>query len=316
MKDERTICKECKQVFKTTGGLHKHLKVHGYYAANYYIKHYPRKNKLNGTLLPYKNYRDYFEKDFESRIQFDQWCNAQILKGTEYATLARTYVFNKIKDRIEEKELKFAPPHLEFKHSFLPDLSTVRKLFGSYSHLSKELKKEPLFGAKLPKGFWGELPKDLNAVIDTREQQPLKFKNISTSTFKLDVGDYTLDGDYFNNTFVDRKSGNDFIATLNSYNGNLERFERELQRVSDSECYLFIVIESNFIKMKKDAQRYKRKVNIDYLAHTFKELMHSFPRRCQFVFANDRKTAADLILRLLYFGPEVYQTDIQYVIDN
>ena len=41
-------CKVCGAEFKTEKSLHAHLKAHKMYVADYYVKHYPRYNKLNG----------------------------------------------------------------------------------------------------------------------------------------------------------------------------------------------------------------------------------------------------------------------------
>ena len=67
-------CKECGAEFETEKGLHVHLRTHKMYMADYYVKHYPRYNKLNNTLLPFKNKEDYFNNDFFNRKQLIKWC--------------------------------------------------------------------------------------------------------------------------------------------------------------------------------------------------------------------------------------------------
>jgi len=239
-------------------------------------------------------------------LQFTKWCESIELED-DYK-----YVVAKVRERVVEKGLSYAPFSFELEHSFLPSLESIKTSFGSYSSLCERLEIEPLFDKNLPHDFWDRLPTDLEIITDTRERKPLRFKGYGQDRLALDIGDYTLKGKYFNNTFVDRKSSGDFASTLSSHSGNLERFERELQRTCDSGCYLFIVIESNFIKMVQESKYTKIKVNTSYLAHTVKHLSHKYARRCQFIFADDRTKAADLILRLLYFGPQVQRTDIQY----
>ena len=52
--DDVCKCKECGAEFDLIG-LHRHLKAHKITVADYYIKHYPRYNKLNGNLLLLQN---------------------------------------------------------------------------------------------------------------------------------------------------------------------------------------------------------------------------------------------------------------------
>ena len=53
---------------------------------------------------------------------------------------------------------------------------------------------------------------NLEIVIDTRENNPLPFKN--TKKFALDFADYTGSGTKYDYTFVERKSESDFKSTM------------------------------------------------------------------------------------------------------
>ena len=68
-------CKACGKDFESERALHCHIKVHQMTLAEYYVKFYQRKNKLTGELLPFKNKKDYFSKDFSNRSQLVKWCN-------------------------------------------------------------------------------------------------------------------------------------------------------------------------------------------------------------------------------------------------
>ena len=61
-------------------------------------------------------------------------------------------------------------------------------------------------------------------------------RNGESEMLKLDIGDYTALGEYYDYTFVDRKSGNDLQGTVGKH--NIERFEREIERAQEMGAYL------------------------------------------------------------------------------
>ena len=67
-------CKECGREFNTLRSLHAHIKSHDLLPGDYYVKLFQRRNKLTGELLPFKNYKSYFEKDFTHPDQLIEWC--------------------------------------------------------------------------------------------------------------------------------------------------------------------------------------------------------------------------------------------------
>ena len=301
-------CAECKKEFEGRSSLHKHLKQHGLSMAEYYTLHYPRYNKLTGEPLSFKNIEHYFERDFSTRQQLRKWCNEAPQKEVG------DYILSIMSKRQCKKQREYAPFHLEVKSCFLPDIDTYRKIFGSYNEAVKKIGLHPLYSEKLPKRFFTfELPKNLSIAIDTREQSPLSF-SFQTHPHKLDVGDYTLFGDYYSYTYVDRKSGTDLHATLS--NQNYERFRRELQRVKELDSYLFVVIESTPQKMIKASRAFKRAANIDFILKRVRDLSYEFCGHCQFLFTGNRKTSEEIIPRLLYKGKELWNTDMQYFLDH
>ena len=44
--------------------------------------------------------------------------------------------------------------------------------------------------------------------------------------------------------------------------------------------------------------------------------MYDFPRRCQFIFSGNRKNSKFLIPRILYYGKQLWRTDLQYFIEH
>ena len=63
-------------------------------------------------------------------------------------------------------------------------------------------------------------------------------------------------------------------------------------------------------------KKYKRKTNLEYVFHNLRNLTHKYPRRLQFIFTGSRKRSIDLIPRLLYFGKDLWQVDLQYFLDH
>jgi len=308
MTQYNSICKICGKDFGKTGSLHKHLKSHDYYVADYYVEFYGRKNKFTGDLLPFKDIESYFNKDFSNRIQMNKWLNS--VSEEE----GRNYIQSVIMDRVKEKKREYLPFHLELENCFLPKMDMVKQKFGSYSSFSKTVGTDPLFDKNIVDGFFDKtLPSDLEIAIDTREQKPLSF-DCGHRSHKLSFGDYTLFGDNYNYTFVDRKSATDFCGTM--VGENLERFKREVKLAANMDAYIFVVIESSVSKIIKMQKKFKRKASIDYILKNMRDISYEFPRRCQFVFAEDRKFSQFLIPRILYFGQDVWRTDLQYFIDK
>lgn len=308
MKPYSLNCKICSEKFDKLKSLHSHLKKHNYYVADYYIEFYARKNKLTGDLLPFKNVDSYFSKDFTTRVQMNKWLEQQPEEE------AKEYIKSEILKRVVEKGRKFLPFHLELENCFLPKLDIIKKYYSSYSAFSQECGIPLLFSKNIPKGFFAdELPKDLEISIDTREQKPLSF-DFNSHSHKLSFGDYSLSGKHYNYTFVDRKSGNDFCGTLTGE--NLKRFKRELQLTTDMDSYMFVVVESSVSKIISSQKKLRKKTTIDYLLKNLRDLTYEFPKRCQFVFTENRKMSEFLIPRILYFGPSIWETDLQYFIDD
>ena len=281
----RFDCKECKETFKSERSLHAHFKKHNLTVAEYYTSFYPRYNKLNGEPLPFKNKDEYFNKDFSTHQQMIKWCNASD------PLEVKEYLGHQLKHRIKSKELE---------------------LYGSYSKACEDCGVEPLYNKSLPPEFWesSEEIDNLDIFIDTREQQPLEF-NKSTE-MKLDFGDYTLGGDYYDYTYIDRKSESDFKGTLGK---GLDRFRKEIDRCREFNSYLYIVIESDIKKIYKNNNFGPHKSNLTYIFHNMRDLIKDYPRRCQFIFTGSREKSVELIPKLLYYGKDLWQVDMQYFLD-
>tara|TARA_Y100000114_G_scaffold94574_2_gene87920 strand:+ start:108 stop:1025 length:918 start_codon:yes stop_codon:yes gene_type:complete len=299
-------CKICGQSFESEKKLHMHLRSHKITLAEYYTKYFPRNNLLTGDPLPFKNKDQYFEKDFSNRKQLLQWCKES--KGEK----VKSYILKALKQRIQNKKLNFAPSHIELSVSELPTIDLYKEYFGSYSEACKMCGVKPLFGSELPKDWNQEIDEDIKIFIDTRERQPLTFKN--SESLKLDFGDYAVGQKYYAYTYVDRKSETDFKSTLSK--NNLERFEAELQRAKDFDSYLFIVTETDMSTMEKRNRWSPHTSNMKYIYHNMRVLAHKFAGNCQFIFTGSRSQSQKLIPKLLTMGKSLWDVDLQYYINK
>lgn len=297
-------CKECGEEFSSLKSLHCHIKKHGLLLGDYYVKHFQRKNKLTGTLLQFKNYEDYFNKDFTNRSQMIKWCESAD------AQEVKDYLLYCLKNRIEKKNLSTAPNTVELFVTDLPPISIYKKHFDSYSEVCSLCGVDPMFKEPLHKDFHKDY-REHTIYIDTREQKPLSFKN--SMPLKLDVGDYAVNGSDFDYTYVDRKSFADFCSTMTV---GEDRFKRELQRCRDLGCYLFVVIECDLYKMSGLNAFSPKRYNLPFVFHNMKEMQREYRDCCQFVFSGNRSNSQLLIPKLLICGKKLWNTDIQYFLDK
>lgn len=300
-------CKICGSKFRSERSLHTHIKAHGILLAEYYTTYYPRYNLYTGELIPFKNKDQYFSTYFSNNVELEKWA----------ATAEREHVqqilLDMLSKRIISKDLQYAPNHLELKLLDLPEIEIYKVFFGSYNEACRRLQVEPLLNKSIKSKFLKENKNlnDIEILIDTREQNPLKFPN--SKSHKLDFGDYTATGEYYSKTYIDRKSETDFKSTMTV---GFDRFKKELQRTVDFDSFLYIVIESSTEKVIRNNNFGPHKSNLTFVWHQMRVLSHEFARRCQFVFSGGRKRSENLIPILLDAGPEMWHSDIQYYIDK
>ena len=299
-------CKICSESFNNDKSFHAHLKKHNLYQAEYHCTHYPRSSLYYRQQIPFKNKKQYFETEFLDYTEFLKW------EAASNEETVKTKCIELLKKRIDEKQYHFAPFHNEVITLDLPSLNIYKKYFSSYTNACKLLNIEPLYNKNLPEAFNKIDVSHLPILIDTREQDALEFPKSKIE--KIFVGDYLIaDKKYFTNTFVDRKSESDFLGTMAS---GIERFEKEVIKAVELNCYLFVVIESSISSILINQRKYNRKTNLEYVFHNMRSLCHKYPRHIQFIFTGSRNKSLDIIPKLLYHGKSVWQVDIQYFLDN
>ena len=293
-------CKECDQEYGSLRSLHAHIKKHDVLLGDYYVKHFQRKDKLTGELIPFKKYDQYFYTSFLNTSNMKKWCKTAPKEEVE------AFVINSIKDKLTSKNIKAGPPALYLETSGLPDMEICKEIFGSYNAVCKKFGMLPMLAGQLPKEFDDDFS-NKHILIDTREQRPLSFKN--SELLKLDVGDYGVSGELYDYTFVDRKSYQDFGATVT---GGYARFVKELERCRSLGCFLFIVVECGFDDIHWKNKSVYKKFNLGYVLHNMRDIQAKYSDCCQFVFSGSREESVKLIPKVLVLGQKLWKVDLQY----
>lgn len=291
-------------------GLSKHLSSkHGMSLAEYMCRYHPKVCPVTQTKIPFKNRRQYEEQNFSSQRAFAVW--ADKAKPSEYV---KKWCLSKLEARIQEKELKHIPSHVEL-HTLVehPDWIHLLRIFGSEASVLKNLGLNPIFSVGAPPQMTETQAARLGGTIlvDTREQQPLSFPNSKSE--KLMFGDYSLSGEHYSYAYVDRKSEGDFKSTVTV---GFDRFCREVERTIEFGCVIFVVVESSVAEIEKNNLRSAHRAKMPWVWSRMREIQHMYPRKVQFVFSGSRLGSQKVIPYILAYGSDLINYDIQYLLDS
>ena len=299
-------CKICGKVFGSVRGKHLHIsKSHKVKLKDYYKKFYPKKSKLYNKTIPFKNVKQYFDTDFLNRQEIVEWSLNEDKKTTS------EYLKKLLINRKNKKNITYSLSEVELELCDFPNIECFKHVFGSYSKICDSIGLKNVLNKNLPSDFFESNNEELKIFIDTREQKPISFQN--EEAMKLDFGDYTCAAPHYDYTYIDRKSEGDFKSTLSGE--NFERFKRELDRARQFNSYIFILIESDIQRIKKNNVFSPYKSKLPYIWHNVKEIAQDYKDCCQFVFAGNRKGLKKLIPKILLNGKSIWNVDIQYFIN-
>lgn len=302
-------CKVCEKEFENVAGLHLHIKkTHNFFQSDYYHLYYPRYDMLSGELIHFKNKDQYFETDFNSRENFAKWAAAN-----RSSDKTKQYCLDLLKKRKEKKGLIYLPSHAELKSIMLPNIYGFITLCGGLNKFNEEIEK---IGVK-QRFNYSEEPEfkrgKLEIFIDSREQQRLDF-SVPVKDMKLSVGDYGCGPNFFSDVFVERKSIQDLAGTLSA---GFERFEREVQRADMLGSYLVVVAEGSFsdVLSYSPSNSFAKKMTGSHIFYQMRQIMNKFTN-IQFVFAGNRKRAADMIEKIFRLKDQVKHLDLEFLNDG
>jgi len=305
--------------------LYAHLKRFRVARAKFFHTYHPRKDRVNGELIPFTDVDQYFSQDFVSKETLREWLTKHRAEGLAWAK-------EWLMKRKESKGLVYAPSQVELRTLTCPSMpyyDTVGVSEGGYYGITEALGFAPRYYDELPV-FHPALTKDAVVISDTREQAPLHL-SIPTRNETLKVGDYALAAPHDLGIRIERKSLGDFCGTLSGRKverkggrkgtGRTEdcafdRFDRELARAREQNLYVIMVVEADII----DAQRFDQlpqtqwvKASPAYVFHNLRELLTRHPLHFQVLFLNGRIEMAQTVVRLFQMGEQVRRVDLQHL---
>ena len=304
--DKYLKCKICGSQFNSQQQILSHIKSHQQNAENYFVKNFNKKDLHTGDLIKYKSIEQYFLTDFIDKRNMKLW-----LQSVDRQT-ACEYLKNKLKTYCWVKRLTIAPSQAELKTiACLPKADTFIYCCGdSFDKICKslELKSNFIYNMKhTQESFTKYTYPDI--VIDTREQQPLKFKGLNIISSKLECGDYAKSID--SKVVVERKSLGDFYSTLST---GFERFKREIERAAKANTYIVVLTECQ-LKTVLYAKRKFGACSGEYIMHHMRQLCRQY-ENIQFVFADGKAEAAKKTLFILQMDDLARTTDLEYLFEQ
>ncbi len=299
-------CKICNELVKDK----KHFwRAHKLAMADYFIKYYNKRDLLTNELIDFKNVDQYLNTDFKTKNNLKAWLRSQPLEE------AKKYCEEKFLQRRAEKGLIYSMSQVELRslNSFL-GIKNYIELFGDYYTWMEQLGFKNKFKSIKQELKENEKLKQFKIICDTREQLLLKLPNYKIGT--LNFGDYCLEEPELNgNIFIERKSIQDFVGTLNS---GFDRFKREIERAYLANAYLIVVVESSFSDICSFSYLphvfSKTKITEEFILHRLRELMQ-FYSNFQLVAVKGRKEASRVIEKILYSDGVYKGIDCQYYYD-
>lgn len=297
-------CLECRAEFKDSKSLHLHLKKHGGQAV-YYSKHYPRYDLKTRELIDFENSEQYLSSFFNTPD--NRWAYLNAAAPEQGADL----ILEEFRAKAKQKNITKSPPQNWHVLNELADINSIKRFFGSYKEFCAKAGLENIYTKKIPQGFFTQKQEfeDIFIFVDTREQKPFNFKNGIIN--KLDFGDYTGSGEFYSKTFVDRKSLGDFKGTFGK---GYERFKAEMERCKEFDSFLFLVVEATIDEIVS-SNNGKFKTNLSYCFHNVRECILEYPKNIQFIFCKNRNQAQEITKRIIYYGDDLWNCDVQYFLD-
>lgn len=276
-------------------------KTHKTKISTYYLTTYNKRDLLTSEIVPFYNKTQYLSQDFINRRNLKEWLRRQSVENKQ------NYLKQLLLKRKQYKDLVYTPTQTELRSlDIMPGVVTFNEVFGDYYKLCEEL------------GFRSRGHKNADIIyknqqtpilIDTREQNPILFKDSEITTLKY--GDYTTkDSDIF----IDRKSLQDFIGTISS---GYDRFSNEIFKALTDNVSIVMLVENSLSDCLSFNYKYAgkyTKATPEFVFHRLRELIQKFPN-FQAAFCENRGDMKEKILKILDIQ-NICEIDLQLATDR
>ncbi len=216
-----------------------------------------------------------------------------------------------LKLRNSVKNFNFAPSTVEARTSICPTPLMIERMGGNYNNICESLQICTRYDYCQELTF--EENKELEILVDTREQKPLKFP-YGSITAKLDFADYACRSHY-KRIFIERKSLIDLCGTVSK---GYERFENELQRAQALKAYIIVCVEDNLNSLHNLQDRPDTKhirATEEFLGTRIRSLCQGYPN-VQFLFIEGRIKMTQIIEKIFRMENDIRTVDLQFYLDK
>ncbi len=314
------VCAFDQTTHASVADLHSYLRRWKIKQSIYYEEYHPRKDRLTGEVIRFKDYDQYWSDEFTSKENLKKWVTQYPKDGLEWAE-------NWLWRRRGEKNLKYAPTQAELRTLMCPSMAFFDAVSDvGYYGITKAMGFEDRFNAQ-PLTFCA-FRGDGRFIEDSREQEPLDLR-APTVRRKLEVGDYAWEvpGVDRSTTVIERKSLIDFCGTLTdrqiervgktktTVDSPLARFRRELDRACDAGLYVVLMVESSITRAQRLDQLPETrhvKASASYLFHNLRDLLVEYPLNLQALFVENRDEMVRVIPRIFSLRDQARTVDLQY----
>jgi hypothetical protein len=289
-------------------------KVHKIKELDYYLKYFPKTDKLTGEVLAFKDRDSYLLNNFTNKNNFKKWLKLQSLE------VRRDYLRQLLLNRKDLKKWFYTPTQVELRSC--PEMAGIKTFNENfpegYDKICYDVGYKSRGFTELGKEMLLKYIRDLRGnpiLVDSREQSILDFGNKEINISTLPVGDYTVKNDNYN-IYIERKSTNDLISTFGPK--NFKRFSNELQRAKEMGEYIILLVENDFNTVlgfdhSPFFSKHTQMTSV-YLFHQIRVLLQKFPN-WQIAFCRNRTEMKESILKIFKTGPYWKTHDLQLGMD-
>ena len=282
-------------------------KSHHITEANYYLKYFPKTDKLTEEILLFKDRDSYLLTDFSNKNNKNKWFKLQNLETR------RNYLKQLLINRKELKNWLWIPTQVELRSC--PELVGVKTFNDNFKQGYYKLCEEIGYKGKdfinINKDTILKKSRDIRGnpvLVDSREQQVLNWHNKEINITTLQYGDYCLKNDNYG-LFFERKNLSDFVG---SFSKGYDRLKNEIGRALINNDYIIMLVESSLtdslsFEYQPQISR-KIQATAPFIFHRVRSMIQEF---CNFqiLFCSGRTDMVNKMRFIMEYGKEARNID-------